>query len=349
MEKKLFDFVIGNPPFNEDFEKSGKNGNYAKPVYNYFMDAAYEVSDKVELIHPARFLFAAGSTSKEWNEKMLNDPHLKVMKYEEDATKVFPDTDIKGGIAITYHDKNIDFGTIGIFTQYKELNSILKKVIPTLTSGKLSDIGVSGYSYHFTEKMHQDYPEAIKVQSKGHEYDLKSNIIEKLPLIFHDTKPDDDNKYAVIVGRANNERVSKYIRRDYINDVSNFDEYKLLIPKASGKGEFGETLGPSIVAGPNTGHTETFFSIGHFKTEKEAENLFSYLKGKFSRALLSVSKKTQNITPRNFAYIPIQDFTSKSDIDWSKSIHEIDLQLYRKYGLDEDEIYFIETHVKEMA
>ena len=47
--------------------------------------------------------------------------------------------------------------------------------------------------------------------------------------------------------------------------------------------------------------------------------------------------------------IPLQDFTNHSDIDWSKSIHEIDQQLYRKYGLDEKEIDFIETHVKEMA
>ena len=51
MGKKLFDYVIGNPPYNEDFENSGDNGNFAKPVYNYFMDATYEVAEKVELIH----------------------------------------------------------------------------------------------------------------------------------------------------------------------------------------------------------------------------------------------------------------------------------------------------------
>ena len=131
--------------------------------------------------------------------------------------------------------------------------------------------------------------------------------------------------------------------------IINFNKYKLLIPKASGIGAFGEVLGPSIVVGPNTGHTETFFSIGKFETENEANNLYRYLKGKFARALLSVSKKTQMITPRNFIYVPLQDFTENSDIDWSKSIHEIDLQLYRKYGLDEKEIEFIETHVKEMV
>lgn len=48
-------------------------------------------------------------------------------------------------------------------------------------------------------------------------------------------------------------------------------------------------------------------------------------------------------------FVPLQDFTPSSDIDWSKSIHEIDLQLYKKYGLNQEEIDFIEKNVKEMA
>ena len=47
-------------------------------------------------------------------------------------------------------------------------------------------------------------------------------------------------------------------------------------------------------------------------------------------------------------YVPLQDFTSDSDIDWSQSVADIDRQLYAKYGLDDEEIQFIESHVKEM-
>ena len=47
-------------------------------------------------------------------------------------------------------------------------------------------------------------------------------------------------------------------------------------------------------------------------------------------------------------YVPIQDFTPSSDIDWSQSIADIDKQLYKKYNLTPEEIDFIETHVKEM-
>ena len=74
-----------------------------------------------------------------------------------------------------------------------------------------------------------------------------------------------------------------------------------------------------------------------------------YIKTKFARTLLDVLKVTQDNDRGVWKYVPLQDFTPSSDIDWSKSIHEIDLQLYRKYGLSAEEIEFIETHVKEMA
>ena len=65
--------------------------------------------------------------------------------------------------------------------------------------------------------------------------------------------------------------------------------------------------------------------------------------------MLGILKVTQNNAKHTWKYVPLQNFTPNSDIDWTKSIHEIDLQLYRKYGLDEKEIAFIESHVKEMA
>ena len=95
---KKFYAVIGNPPYQLSVTESDSgNKTYAPPIYHEFMDSAFAVSDKVELITPARFLFDAGSTPKAWNRKMLNDPHFKVMSYKADASNVFPNTDIKGG------------------------------------------------------------------------------------------------------------------------------------------------------------------------------------------------------------------------------------------------------------
>lgn len=341
-----FDFIIGNPPYQD--ETLGDNKGFAPPIYNKFLENAYEIADAVEMIHPARFLFNAGSTPKEWNRRMLSDKHLKVLYYEQDSSKVFANTDIKGGVAITYHDKNKDFGAIEIFTAYAELNNILKKVLHSIDFEKFSDIVVTRTAYRLTNKMHEDYPEAIKQLSDGHAHDMSTNIFERLPQIFYDEKPQDAFSYIQILGRENGERVYKYVREDYVNEVCNLDKYKIFLPKANGIGLLGEVLSAPVIACPKIGATETFLSIGSFDTEREAEFALKYIKTKFARALLGTLKTTQDITPDKWKNVPLQDFTESSDIDWLKSVQEIDAQLYKKYGLDEQEIDFIESHVKEM-
>ncbi len=363
MAKKLFDYVIGNPPYQEEQINSIDKGskNYAPPVYDKFMDATFEVADKVELIHPARFLFNAGSTQKTWNEKMLNDKHFKVLHYEEDGHKVFPtlSTPLKGGVAITYRDATKDYGAIIAFTKYPEVNDILHKVLYSSSFKTLMDIVYSRTAYRFTEAMHRDHPEArykedengknVGLLSKGHDYDMSSNIMNLIPSIFYDEIPDDGKEYIQIFGRMNNKRIYKYVRRDYIKQVDNLDFYKVYVAQANGSGEFGEAMSEPVVERPGVGSTETFLSIGKFQTIEEVYAVEKYIKTKFARVLLSVLKVTQNGNKPVWKMIPLQDFTPNSDIDWSQSIHEIDLQLYRKYGLDEAEIDFIETHVKEMA
>ena len=343
-----FDFIIGNPPYQD--ESNGEMRNYAPPIYNLFMDEAYKIADAVELIHPARFLFDAGSTPKSWNEKMLQDEHFKVIHYEPDSNKIFPglSTPIKGGIAITYRNKNENFGAIQAFAQYVEVNTVSHKVINHNNFKSLSDIVYSRTSYRLTDVMHKENPDALSKLSNGHAYDMSSNIFQRLPEIFFDCKPDDGKEYIRILGRDNNERVYKYIRRDYVNNVENLNAYKLYVAQANGSGAFGEALSQPIIGEPEIGATETFISIGNFQTKSEAKALEKYVKTKFARTLLSILKVTQNGNKPVWRMIPIQDFTSSSDIDWSKSVKEIGRQLYAKYGLDENEINFIESHVKEM-
>ena len=351
MAKKMFDFCIGNPPYQD--ETLGDNKGFAPPVYDQFMDAAYEISECVELIHPARFLFNAGSTPKAWNKKMLSDPHLKVLFHEQNSAKVFPNTDIMGGVAVTYHDNSKNFGAIEIYTAFDELNSILKKVYHCKEFKSFKDIVISSYSYHFTKAMHRDYPLAADKLSKGHQYDLKSNVLEKLDNIFLVEPPEQIEKYVAIYGRVKNERVFRYILKEYITEVSNLYKWKIFVPKANGSGALGEVvstsvIGQPIVIQPAVGHTESFISIGSFETENEAIACYKYICSKFARCLLGILKVTQDNPPEKWKYIPLQIFTKNSDIDWSKSVHEIDLQLYRKYGLSSEEIDFIETNVKEM-
>ena len=341
-----FDYCIGNPPYQE--ATIGENDTYAPQVYNKFLDAAFEIANKVEMIHPARFLFNAGSTPKAWNEKMLSDEHYKILDYHEDASAVFPNTEIKGGVAISYHDNNKVFGPINVFTKYVQLNSILNKSTKSSSFISMQKMVITRTAYRLTEKMHSDNPDALSKLSKGHPYDMSTNIFDRLPMLFYDKKPVDEYEYVGILGRTSNNRVLKYVRKEYVNNPDNLSFYKLFIPSACGNGIFGETLTMPVIYGPSVGATETFISIGSFDAEYEAENAVKYIRTKYLRTMLGILKTTQHLTPDVWKYVPLQDFTDKSDIDWSKSIKEIDQQLYKKYDLSDEEIDFIETHVKEM-
>lgn len=120
-----FNAVVGNPPYQSENTGEGKGKD---PIYNYFIDAAMKIGEMGTLIHPARFLFRAGKTPKEWNEKILHDKHFKVINYYSQSRDIFPTVDIKGGIAITYWDKMADFGEIGTFNAHFEMNSVVSKV-----------------------------------------------------------------------------------------------------------------------------------------------------------------------------------------------------------------------------
>ncbi len=334
-----FDFCIGNPPYQEM-----KQDTSDKPVYDKFMIASYDISTVVELITPARFLFNAGKTQKHWNEKMLNDEHFKVLHYFPDAGKVFPNTDIKGGVAVHLYNKTQKFAATQIFTSFMELNSILNKVRAN-ENFFIDSYVYSESSYRYTQELMNEKHELVQRLKKSSQNFVASNAFEILPEIFSEKRNDDDIE---IIGRFCNSRTSRFIKKKYINGPDNFDKYKIFLPKANGSGALGEILSTPLIGHPLIGHTQTFISIGLFEKESEAEACLKYIKSKFARVLLGVLKITQDNKKNVWKYVPLQDFTENSDIDWSKSIHEIDLQLYKKYGLDDAEIDFIETHVREM-
>ncbi len=339
-----FDFVIGNPPYQEETESDSTR---MLPIYNDFMDSAYAVGQKVELIAPARFLFDAGQTPKAWNKKMLEDPHLSVLYYEQDAVKIFPNTDIKGGVAVTYRDAKATIGPVGIFVPWDELKSILEKAGAKTVESSLTDIADSSNVYDL-KSIYDDHPDYRKyIADGGRHAQLKTNVLNINP-IFTD-KPTEEDDY-IVLGLVSGKRGQKYCHRRYLKSThKSLAKYKVLVPKAAGSGQFGDALPPMIVVSPYVAFTQTYISIGTFDSEEEANNLHKYLKTKFCRALLHVLKVTQDNLPSVWKYIPKQDFSSNSEIDWSKSVAQIDQQLYRKYGLTDEEIAFIETHVKEMT
>lgn len=340
-----FDFVIGNPPYQD--ETLGDNDTFAPPIYNNFMDEAYKVGEKVELIHPARFLFNAGSTPKPWNEKMLNDSHFRILEYVEQSKDVFAGTKIRGGICISYYDKTKTFESIKVYTPYPEMNEIIQKVLKSEGYSSLMSIMYIQNRFDL-DALYEDYPEYKSViGSKGKDKRFETGIFEKISL-FSDVKVSDTD--IKVYGVVKKKRLFKFFPLKYTEiKHENLDKYKVVIMKSNGEGIFGETLASIDILAPMEAFTRSFISIGVFETRIEAECCQKYLKSKFLRAMLDVKKVTQDNPIDTWVCVPIQDFTPSSDIDWSKSISEIDQQLYKKYNLDNNEINFIESHVKEMA
>ena len=341
-----FDVVIGNPPYQEEAQGTSTSDD---PIYYKFMDEAYKIAEKSILITPARFLFNAGKTPKNWNKKMLSDEKIKVSFYEQKSANVFPGTDIKGGVAITYRDETKIFGEIGTFTSFTELNSLLKKVENRNDFQSIMSIIYTQSKFNL-DALYRDFPhyEGI-IGSNGRDKRLRKPILGRLDVFSQE----DQGECYKILGRLNNERVYRYIPRKYIESHPNLLSYKVIVPAANGSGSIGEVLstpliGSPLIGSPLIGFTDTFISFGSFETQIEAEALLKYIKTKFARAMLGVLKITQDNTRDKWAKVPLQDFTSSSDIDWTQSVVEIDAQLYKKYGLSQEEIDFIESKVKAM-
>lgn len=346
---KKFDVVIGNPPYQE--EATG-TATHSMPIYHRFMDAAYGVGVKVVLITPARFLFNAGYTPKDWNAKMLADRHLSVELYAPNSDDLFPGTEIMGGIAVTYRDSEREGEAIGTFTKYPQLNTILHKVLGA-HEASIGSMITSARDYRYTQAMHDAYPQSADLMSDGHQLVINTRTFELLPFLFHDSPPEDIENYSQVFGLAGRDRKVKWIRSDYISGPAALEKYKVAVPASrNASGMLGDqpalVTGYSLLLEPATAVTQTFITIGSFETRAEGEACLKYIRSRFARVMLGILKVTQHNPRSAWKYVPNQDFTSASDIDWTKSISEIDQQLYAKYGLDTDEIAFVDEKVKPM-
>ena len=344
-ENMKFDAVVGNPPYQEE----GLNTRKA-PIYHLFYDLAFNLSDKVSLISPARFLYRVGQTPKGWMDRILNDKHFKVVDYFQKSIDVFPTVVIKGGVAITYRDTKQDFGKIEFFSNFPELKTILQKVYihNDFKKEEFSRIVSSQGIYRFSNLALKEHPEILAIQGQGTAAKITSRGFEKLSDIFLATEPENTDDYVKIIGLSNGRRVLKWIKVSYIQNVDSLNFYKVFVPEANGTGAIGEVLSTPMIGSPMIGHTDTFLTVGMFNDYGDANNCLKYVSSKFARTLLGTLKATQHNPRDTWANVPLQDFTEKSDIDWTQPISDIDKQLYRKYNLSEEEIAFIESMIKPM-
>lgn len=338
LKEMNLNFTIGNPPYQAQTDNSR-----TKPIYDLFIDLSMDITHRVSLITPARYLFNAGFTSKKWNKKMLGSENLKVSIYKANSVTVFPNVDIKGGVAAIYYDKNRNFGGIGDFKAYEELDSISEKV-NSASEPSLVDIIYAESSYRFDTN--KEFVQQLVSERLGNDKKVISNVFEKLPDLFTEVQ---GKGQIGFYGRLGSDRCIRYIERKYIEDHPNLEKYKVFVPESNGSGGIGEVLSTPLIGEPLIGGTQTFLSIGAFDSRSEAEACLKYIKTKFARTMLGILKATQHNPKDTWRLVPLQDFTAGSDIDWSQSVAEIDRQLYKKYALTPDEIAFIEEKVSPMV
>ena len=129
------------------------------------------------------------------------------------------------------------------------------------------------------------------------------------------------------------------------------DTYKLFVVKAWGNmdeknGYLGGSYSRILIAEPRDCCSEMYIEFGPFASCQEAENAKKYFYTKFFRAAFYKNKLSQNTARETYSSVPMQDFTESSDIDWSKSLDEIDEQLFDKYELSNEERSFVKEKIK---
>lgn len=347
-ENMKFDAVVGNPPY-QDSDGSGGQGSSAKPIYNFFVESAKEINTRIiNLIMPTRW-YAGGKGLNDFRKQMLNDKNIAEIHDFLNPTIIFPSTNIRGGVCFILwdNDYNNEKRLVKVVTYG---NSLLDK---KELKRKLKFDGADIFIRHIESleivkkiKSKKEFSSFEKYVSARKPFGLDSKFDRSLD--FHKTK---SGLKDPVICYAKRQEIG-YVDNDKFNfDKSRLNSYKVFTSFANNIGtELNDDNLNTFIGNPKTICTETYIILGDGLGINQflAENIVIYFKTKFARFLHGIAKSNQNGTAKTYKFVPLQDFTSKSDIDWTKSIQEIDRQFYKKYDLSEEEISFIECKIKPM-
>lgn len=324
--------IVGNPPYQV---MDGGAGVSAKPVYNLFVDMAKEVNpDYISMIMPAKW-FTDGKGLGAFRTNMFSDKRLSKIFDFVDSRDCFSNVDIAGGVCYFLWDSTADDSC-----QFTTLHRGER----TISTRNLCEMD------EFIR-----HSEAVNIVES-----VKSRSDKFFDQIVSTQKPFGLRTYVTPL--SDGDITLKYNKGKGPYQSSLIEIGKSMIPQwnviiscltAEHAGQTDKEGRKKILSSldllrPNEICTETYMVVGSYDTEQEAINLTFYLRSRFTRFLISQLAATQHLSKEKFALVPVQDFTAGSDIDWSKSVEEIDAQLYAKYNLSDEEIAFIESMIKPM-
>lgn len=328
-----FSTIVGNPPYQV---MDGGTDRGAIPVYHHFMNISKRIRPNyISMIMPARW-YAGGRGLDEFRSEMISDTHLSRLHDYELSKDLFPTVDIAGGLCTFLWDSN--YNGPCMVTNYNAIK----------------DIKIKRYLNQFDTLIRSNAAVSIleKIISISTSY-LKDSVLSINPFGFRTYFRGKDNGDIKIL---TSKGWSKVDRTEITKGIEYIDQYKIIVGRfVPSNGEMSVKPGdgyrvltePQILS-PAEINTETYIDTAVFSTLEEATNYKKYLLSKFARFLLRQGITSVNVTRECFAFVPQQDFTSSSDIDWNNSIAKIDLQLYSKYHLTNEEISFIESMIKPM-
>lgn len=345
-KKMKFDAVVGNPPYQEE---GGSGGSNDAPIYQLFATMAEQLApDYVSLIMPSRW-FAAGRENLlgKFRYNMLNNKKLQKMVVYSNGSDIFPTVEIKGGICYYLLNRNYygdcDYILQDGATVIREARDLSQFDI-IIRNPRLAEIVVKVAKINAGKKC------VNTIVSNDTPFGIPSNprTSKKAPYNVYETSTKEHNVLLYHIEQSKR-RINYVSRKDIKKNEQAISKYKVFIPGGYGAGETfpHQILGKPEVAERNSVCSQSYLYIG-FDTKEEANHMSIYIKTRFFRALVAAIKITQSAPSSVYRFVPLQDFTDKSDIDWSKSIAEIDQQLYKKYNLSDEEIAFIESMIKPM-
>ena len=324
--------IVGNPPYQV---MDGGAGVSAKPVYNLFVEMAKTLTPSyITMIMPAKW-FCDGNGLGTFRNNMFSDKRLVSIFDFVDSRDCFSNVDIAGGVCYFLWDALANGDCL--FTT-------LHRGERTISSRNLTEI--EEFIRH---------SEAVNIVNN-----VKTKSEKFFDQIVSTQKPFGLRTY--VIPMTSGDITLKYNKGKGPFDSSLIEIGRSMIPQwkviiscltAEHAGQTDKEGRKKIISSldllaPNEICTETYMVVGSYDTEYEARNLFMYLRTRFVRFLIAQLAATQHLSKEKFAIVPNQDFTSDSDIDWSKSVEEIDIQLYKKYNLSDEEIAFIESMIKPM-
>ena len=322
-----FDVIIGNPPYQMsdggDTDERKRGG--AVPLYHLFIQTAKKVKPKyLIMIVPSRW-FAGGRGLDDFRDEMLHDNRLEKIVDYPISSECFPGVEIKGGVCYFKWNEHYH-GDCEVTTIRGDLMST--SVRPLLEKG--CDIFI---------RHNESISILRKVQSKK-ERTIDTIVSSQKPFGLRTFVQGNDDDFEGSVRLYANKHIGFFPRNEIESHKEWIDMYKVYTTMAYGAGEDypHQILNIPILGEPNTCCTETYMVIGPVKTKQEAENIISYYKTRFFRFLVMLKKNTQHAPARVYRFVPLQDFSHP----WT------DEMLYKKYGLTEDEIAFIESMIRPM-